>query len=854
MFLAKKVYFAVLCVGLVCCSVVAHAGTNPISYSMTPSGGLPSSTSVGNSYSVNYTLTNNLPFAEPLGTVERIINGTGFTVTDQCSDKTLAASGGTCTVSVGFHPSDTGAHSLQLVAAYDKNRVLLPALSTMTTDSGSGSIAGATTEPLPSSTTVDTGYNIEFTFTNTSDTESVTASSITYTGNSDGLSNIVNDCSSAVSPGNSCHITATYTPIETGSQTVGATYNYDDDSRSVSATTHTVSSGGGGGCASVDGSTPLALPTSTYIYGDNVVEFKFTNHCDSASAALGTVALTATLGSSSLVRGSQQGRLNVEHNDWITKGEDTCSGQTLPAGQSCTVQASIVPEATGTNLNVNAQVSYSQSEQTKNAEAASASNIVQPNTTSARTITVINQCSFPVWITPVAAAAYKPAGESAPACNAEMEGCPTGTQCFTGGGLCYYSNPSVPNNGKLLGAEANQSPSTMDITIPEDNAGSTPPGNILYNAGIAARLGCTGSGSSLFCTENNCGGTVSPTENGTTSAGVCAPGVGPVSSPGMSFNAVEFTFLKNSNSGVTQDGVYDEQTINGVNVPMEMKGRGPESSGTAPYSNCQPTGAAIQKITGATNTQLGSCTYEYTPPSTTASGVAAPASNYRFVTPVGENFCEDSDSQCDGKEGVCGLAYHNFGGSTGYKLTKMCGNLQGYVSVNTAICSQDSAIFHDGMPDLQAQYRCNAWFPSDADQQYQGKNLYACSSPSGGTYTGASCYNPGSLTPEDSCCGCKNWWEGGTGITVPHGSGNPTTLCAAPYVNSHWTTGDGIVQPQIQWVKAACPTAYSYQYDDPSSSFQCTVTSSGNITTNYQVTLCPAGESLTSLEPAAGVS
>ena len=846
MFSIKKLYFIVLSVGSLFCSAAAFAGTNPIGYSLTPSTGFPATTQVGSSYSVAYTLTNNIPFPEPLGTIASIIVGTGFTVTDQCSGNTLAASGSTgdtCQVDIRFHPSDAGAHSIQLILAYDRNRVPLPTLSTTSSGSSSGDMTGKTTEPLPASTTVNTGYHIQFTFTNEGKADSITADSITYTGDSAGLTNKVNGCVDPVTPGNSCHVTATYTPSSNGENTVGASYNYDSSTQSATASTHTISSGGSGGCASVSGSTPLAMPTSTYIYGDNVVEFKFTNQCDAASAVLGTVDLSATLGSSSLVRGIQEGKLNAVVTSWITKGADTCSGQTLPPDQSCTVKASVIPEATGSDLNINAQVSYTESSQTKNAQSATTSNVVKANTTTERTITIINQCNVPVWITPVAAAAF---GVPTPTCDANKNGCPTDTECFTANGDCYYSNPSVSNDGELLGVQANQAPSTMDITVSEDNAivtGTTPPGNVIYNAGIAARLGCTGTGSSLFCTENNCDGTIQPLPAGsTTSAGVCAPGVGPVSTPGMSFNAVEFTFLKDSNSGETKDGVYDEQTINGVNIPMEMKGRGPASAANAPYNDCEPTGAIIQKTTSATNTQLGACTYSYTTPSTypynattSQPGADAPASNYRFVTPVGETFCESTDAHCDGTGYLCGLAYHDFSGATGYKLTKMCGTLQGYVSINTGICSQADSIFHAGpMQDLKGYYNCGH------DYTYStGAELYACH----GAYAGQSCYNPDPANPPASCCGCQDWWD--NGITVPHGVGTPTQLCGI-YTNPDWTTlpSNGTVQSQIQWVKEACPTAYSYQYDDPSSSFHCTVTSGSNITTNYQVTLCPGGASL----------
>lgn len=809
-------------------------GTNPIGYSTTPTSGLPSTTYVNNSYSVHYTLTNNLPFSETLGTIAKNTSGIGFTVEDQCSGQTLSGNGDTCGVDVLYHPQDTGNHSIQLTIAYDKNRVPLPALSTTTQTNNTDEISGGVTDPLPASTIVQTGYNVEFSFTNLGKTDSITASNITYTGDSSHLSSVVNNCNSALSPSDTCTITGTYTPNSAGSTSVGVTYKYDNNTKSVALSTHTIASGGPTSCASVAGSTPLMLPINTYLYGDNVVKFQFKNNCDTASATLGNVSLNAALGSSSLSSKNQRSPVRQDVSNWITTGTDTCSGATLSPKQTCSIEAAIMPTSTGTNLHVTADVNYTESSQTKNAEATTSSNEVQANTTNSRTITVINQCNFPVWTSFVAAAAP---GVPTPSC-ANGQACPTGTQCDTANNLCYFSNPTVSNDGELQKDQNNAAPHTMDVTVPENNAGSSPLLNIIYNASIVARRGCSGTGSNLFCTENNCGGTITPTAGSTDSEGQCAPGTGVNTTPGISYNGVEFTFLKNYNSGATSDGDYDEQTINGVNVPMEIKGRGPATSGTAPYSNCQPAGAIIQKTTGSPQTQLGNCTYSYTTPTSTPSGATARPSNYQFVTPVGDTDCESSDSLCTVSGEVCGLAYINFGGSTGYKLTKRCGTLQGYVSVNTGLCSQNSAIFHAGtMQDLQTLYNCSTKYPSPSNFLFTGAELFACS----GTYTGQSCYNPNKANPSTSCCGCVNWWD--EGITVPTNTQTCTTD-GTTYSNPNWTNPDGIVQSQVQWMKQSCPTAYSFQYDDPSSSFQCTVANQGNIVTNYQVTLCPGGKSL----------
>jgi hypothetical protein len=55
------------------------------------------------------------------------------------------------------------------------------------------------------------------------------------------------------------------------------------------------------------------------------------------------------------------------------------------------------------------------------------------------------------------------------------------------------------------------------------------------------------------------------------------------------------------------------------------------------------------------------------------------------------------------------------------------------------------------------------------------------------------------------------------------------------------TAGGGNV-PYVSTFKAACPVAYSYQYDDPTSNPFCTNPS--NSLLNYTVTFCPAPPTL----------
>ena len=66
-------------------------------------------------------------------------------------------------------------------------------------------------------------------------------------------------------------------------------------------------------------------------------------------------------------------------------------------------------------------------------------------------------------------------------------------------------------------------------------------------------------------------------------------------------------------------------------------------------------------------------------------------------------------------------------------------------------------------------------------------------------------------------------------------------------INPTWTSD---VQPGLQYLKAGCPTAYTYPYDDKSSTFTCSVMSGGNNVVNYDIVWCPLQASSPSSTPS----
>ncbi|ELR15678.1 thaumatin domain containing protein [Acanthamoeba castellanii str. Neff] len=176
-------------------------------------------------------------------------------------------------------------------------------------------------------------------------------------------------------------------------------------------------------------------------------------------------------------------------------------------------------------------------------------------------------------------------------------------------------------------------------------------------------------------------------------------------------------------------------------------------------------------------TPTGSCSWDLSPPSP----------HYVWVTQDGRG-CS-SDRECSGGE-VCGLST---------PLTLNCGKRLGYWTADQ-VCGMNS---NYGAPFDCAQY----------------SRLYGC------TNGIDSCYQPFATS---TCCGCANWQD--LGVPVP----SSVTRCHA--INPTWVKN---VQPKLLWMKKACPTSYTYPYDDMSSTFTCSEMVGGLNRVDYEVVFCP---------------
>ena len=779
-------------------SLNTFAGTDPIGWSISPSTGFPAATKVGSSYAVTYTMTNNLPFSVPLS-INHAYTGGSFSLINGCN-KTLASKA-SCLVHIGFHPTKAGRSTAQITLSYHNNRVPLPQQSSTASSSQTNEkINGQVTSPLPPVTFTGTGYPVSFAFVNNGNTP-VTATAVTISG----FTATSNQCTTPLNPGAApCVVSGTFTPAVTGQTTLSVTYVYNNGVASVSVplTTQSNVQAGGGACNDLTGFTTLPLPTSTLIYANNVVQYKFTNNCDVASATLGTVSFAS----------------DVSTAPTITKGTDTCSGQTLAANASCLVYASIVPNATAAepaDLSVTASVPYNSNVAIADATTSEIVNAITSQS-SLHTLTFVNQCSQDVWY------GFQPVATPDPTPNPSW--------------------PAYQMNQQLTGA----APSTVTLQFNAYNGGS-----------IFGRTGCDINPQSPtygVCSTANC--TKLGNSNGQCTTAATQP----------------FTvFEENMNSAAATDGIYDISLINGFNLPGELRSLSPYVPVTATSSFNNTCGNSAGAIIQPAGSALGMCAWTFTTPSTTPGADCSAGtqtnnpSNFYSVPAGPDDAC--TPGSCSGSN-VCGMSWTAQNSTNpmylGTPITRHCGAFQGYWTLanwtgysNSQQWGTCNLFNHYSMstpldsirPVGQLTYGYSTLNPnSNPLTAATLADMYSCqptssltcytlpgipnmcfNSPINPYYALNSGYDP-NIT---NACGCHDW---NNASTTPV-SAQTAQAAQCKSFNTLW---DQQVYPRILWLKEACPTAYSYQFDDMSSQFACNV---ANQKTAYQVTYCPGNKS-----------
>lgn len=760
----------------------AHAAMDPISWTANQS--IPSQTSVGQTYVVTYTFTNQLPFTlqRPILIEHSASPATEFNFDDHCSGL-LLHSKASCTVTVAFNPLVIGNKTADLIiSGYSKDRVPVPQILTTSTGTAQSTVVGTVSTPLPSQLTNGSNASYQFTFKNYSSINA-TGLAVNVT-QSVGTPNYTTTCTGGLGAnGGVCYVEGNYTVTSTtpSTQQVNASLSYTGPSGSPAQTTTftqiaTPAAPLVGTLVPPNYLPPIMTQSNTY-----TVQFLFT--------ATGSVDITAGAGIT-----CDQGGNNCAAS--LSGFTSNCIPQTL-TNAACQMMVTFTAPAGVTPPNtyvITAQVPYSVGGVPQGSATVSSSGSVLATLPTSRTVTLINNCNFNVW--------FSLNGSSlanSPTCPSQA--CPAGTSCNTSTNTCYWNNPT-PNivvNPQAYLLTANGGNNNVTINV---NPGTDP--NIQWSGNISASTQCDGTSS---CVQASCGN-----NGGSTS---CAPGTGftqPATQAEITMN------LANADS-------YDVEVINGFHIPISMQPVYYQSGGnTIPATpnnyNCGTPGSSV-----ASN-GFGACNW---------NNAAAPGNGYNWVTSGGQTCSITSGSPGCPAGTLCGLDS---------SFNQVCGNFLGYWSADQ-VCGSSNV-----PAAVQTYFSCNQALPTASTPYYPAgavlSNLMLCAVPKG--YTGPrynTCYNSyPSYSSSDiaQCCGCVDWWNPAQTGSVAIGANPNTQSCTQsgagqPQTNAQW---NAYVQPMIQWMKQACPSAYTYPFDDKSSGFTCTNNTTGQAnSTSYIITFCP---------------
>ncbi len=333
--------------------------------------------------------------------------------------------------------------------------------------------------------------------------------------------------------------------------------------------------------------------------------------------------------------------------------------------------------------------------------------------------------------------------------------------------------------------------------------------SVQWSGNLFARLGCDSNGQNCDSGEcstnnssckNNCGPGYTPPSGHTyeqdcPNNGSCAPqdgtcnaGTGGVPPASLA----EFTFT----APQPNQDYYDVSIINGINIgiAMEPDSKTTTKSKTDPYF-CAMPGALTQNDPFGV---LKGCSWEIKPTifgkdqSTLLRQVIPTKSTTCLsgsLTGAGNQYCEcTSNSKCPTGQ-ICGLA-QNTGIAT---VAKVCGKFVAYWSADQ-ICGSNPG--SSNISPLQ----CG----KIEGTTYTYLDMFGCTGSAP-----ASCYQD--VTSCD--CGCPTYQNANPDWPkVLDSQGNCTAT------NQTWVNN---IQPWLVFMKKACPTAYTFPYDDKTSTFTC---------------------------------
>eukprot|EP00756_Hemistasia_phaeocysticola_P031411 Hpha_TRINITY_DN16350_c2_g2::TRINITY_DN16350_c2_g2_i1::g.61387::m.61387 len=467
-----------------------------------------------------------------------------------------------------------------------------------------------------------------------------------------------------------------------------------------------------------------------------------------------------------------------------------------------------------------------------------------------RQIRVNNQCPFPVRVQGTGGAAFSLT------CNTDAD-CPHGLICdpsvarpewvhmlqSNSGpkkmGGCYFKLDNPVDNGGSFDLVSGQN---LTLQMPlravkyVDTDGTTQEQS--WNGNIYASTGCTGlpGGDRPNCRTGIC--FHNPT-SGFGGPGVCNGSLGawgPVTRVEMSLQQGDAASYK------TYD-FYDVTMIDGVNIPAAMH---PVLNEPVPCPSPDPQWCSYWcGAAGATKQPAGngldSCSWEFQPQRD--EGLGDLSHHVRWVDSTMTEAEElataknppkkvcNSDADCTGGE-VCGfLAQMNRKDlPMSFGWSRQCGKHIGWMIANGA-CKWTGAWNGevpgaDGVNGLQEPFNCKVSAGLDTYE-----NLYGCNGgyiSSGYDFAGT----PGT-------CGCPTWANITSGSINAPSTAACKSLTASPISGSSWLPK---ALPYAALMKRGCPTAYSFPFDDMTSTFQCRSPLGTDNGQNYEIVFCPDGK------------
>jgi hypothetical protein len=407
--------------------------------------------------------------------------------------------------------------------------------------------------------------------------------------------------------------------------------------------------------------------------------------------------------------------------------------------------------------------------------------------------------------------------------------CGSTAKCNTNKNLCYFVLPAAkspaPFNWKLFPTKS----ATFCVAPASVNSSfGTIPSAVWWSGGIFARTGCRPDGTS--CATGDC--SAQPHSN-------CGAGVGGQNPATIA----EFTLQRQAND------FYDITLINGANlaermapIPAPVATPGAVSK---PYW-CKVPGSFVNPYAPRDcNWNFGKYIKQVPYPSTTSTtdftALLLHSSKQCFSTSEcqtgytcsgspgaciktcasdsdcagtdqphclsggnGQNYCQcNAESDCTG-HGYCGTQFIP-GVGPNQTYLQQCGVFAGWWTIDDFCANQNNVV---GPFDCGASILDGDGSSSTNLASLAGCTIRGSSSAGNGT----SCYNDS--TYPTTCCGCAT---DSSNVLAQYWPPGAASACNG----NNNTTWASAIQPFLVNLKRACPTAYSYPYDDPTSTFQC---------------------------------